>query len=98
MLSVLFKQKTAYEMRISDWSSDVCSSDLEDVMINRPDDLYPVVLQPLHRLFERLGVLHLKRKVLNPGRRVGIEVHRLGFRQGIGRASYLERVIKYVSI
>src|SRR3546814_3612111 len=31
-LSVLFfffKQKTAYEMRISDWSSDVCSSDLE---------------------------------------------------------------------
>src|SRR3546814_10198232 len=25
----LFKQKTAYEMRISDWSSDVCSSDLE---------------------------------------------------------------------
>src|SRR3546814_8365647 len=30
MYSVLFffKQKTAYEMRISDWSSDVCSSDL----------------------------------------------------------------------
>src|SRR3546814_16790673 len=26
-----FKQKTAYEMRISDWSSDVCSSDLIDV-------------------------------------------------------------------
>src|SRR3546814_9753312 len=25
----LFKQKTAYEMRISDWSSDVCSSDLQ---------------------------------------------------------------------
>src|SRR3546814_8424015 len=24
----LFKQKTAYDMRISDWSSDVCSSDL----------------------------------------------------------------------
>src|SRR3546814_7678669 len=28
-LIFLFKQKTAYEMRISDWSSDVCSSDLE---------------------------------------------------------------------
>src|SRR3546814_799518 len=27
-----FKQKTAYEMRISDWSSDVCSSDLETVV------------------------------------------------------------------
>src|SRR3546814_18061006 len=26
-----FKQKTAYEMRISDWSSDVCSSDLRDI-------------------------------------------------------------------
>src|SRR3546814_5314131 len=28
-----FKQKTAYEMRISDWRSDVCSSDL-DVLVN----------------------------------------------------------------
>src|SRR3546814_1718123 len=26
-----FKQKTAYEMRISDWSSDVCSSDLQSI-------------------------------------------------------------------
>src|SRR3546814_10079687 len=32
-----FKQKTAYEMRISDWSSDVCSSDLSDV--ERPMEL-----------------------------------------------------------
>src|SRR3546814_3376573 len=31
-----FKQKTAYEMRISDWSSDVCSSDLELVQPGRP--------------------------------------------------------------
>src|SRR3546814_1485699 len=29
----VFKQKTAYEMRISDWSSDVCSSDLKTVSI-----------------------------------------------------------------
>src|SRR3546814_7572974 len=28
-LFFFFKQKTAYEMRISDWSSDVCSSDLK---------------------------------------------------------------------
>src|SRR3546814_3052367 len=27
-----FKQKTAYEMRISDWSSDVCSSDLSSAL------------------------------------------------------------------
>src|SRR3546814_3922801 len=32
--SWLFKQKTAYEMRISDWSSDVCSSDLPDSFAN----------------------------------------------------------------
>src|SRR3546814_8859038 len=33
--SVFFKQKTAYEMRISDWSSDVCSSDLtRDCRVN----------------------------------------------------------------
>src|SRR3546814_6813808 len=56
MLSVIFllldffffKQKTAYEMRISDWSSDVCSSDLyhsiytagsaAKLMINQPND------------------------------------------------------------
>src|SRR3546814_17455358 len=36
VLSVVFffKQKTAYEMRISDWSSDVCSSDLKT--LSRP--------------------------------------------------------------
>src|SRR3546814_20781304 len=34
-----FKQKTAYEMRISDWSSDVCSSDLiEYAPFNDPDN------------------------------------------------------------
>src|SRR3546814_7364770 len=31
ILFFFFKQKTAYEMRISDWSSDVCSSDLDPV-------------------------------------------------------------------
>src|SRR3546814_17670892 len=32
-LFFFFKQKTAYEMRISDWSSDVCSSDLPTDMV-----------------------------------------------------------------
>src|SRR3546814_4612969 len=31
-----FKQKTAYEMRISDWSSDVCSSDLTELTMHMP--------------------------------------------------------------
>src|SRR3546814_2279016 len=34
----VFKQKTAYEMRISDWSSDVCSSDLIQVGFFLLDD------------------------------------------------------------
>src|SRR3546814_9476635 len=34
----MFKQKTAYEMRISDWSSDVCSSDLEQVLEQAAED------------------------------------------------------------
>src|SRR3546814_19791014 len=33
LLFCFFKQKTAYEMRISDWSSDVCSSDLLETAI-----------------------------------------------------------------
>src|SRR3546814_2754646 len=32
-LFFVFKQKTAYEMRISDWSSDVCSSDLGKLIV-----------------------------------------------------------------
>src|SRR3546814_3208527 len=35
-----FKQKTAYEMRISDWSSDVCSSDLVICQSQEPETLY----------------------------------------------------------
>src|SRR3546814_7078922 len=39
ILSIFFvKQKTSYEMRISDWSSDVCSSDLPEDIEGRHDD------------------------------------------------------------
>src|SRR3546814_9903374 len=38
MYIFFFKQKTADEMRISDWSSDVCSSDLESLM--RPFQMF----------------------------------------------------------
>src|SRR3546814_13361161 len=38
-----FKQKTAYEMRISDWSSDVCSSDLSADIPARPFPRRPSV-------------------------------------------------------
>src|SRR3546814_9190604 len=39
-LFFFFKQKTAYEMRISDWSSDVCSSDLRDLALQALDDSF----------------------------------------------------------
>src|SRR3546814_12471480 len=45
-----FKQKTAYEMRISDWSSDVCSSDL------RTDLPASAGLQPVDHRLHRLDV------------------------------------------
>src|SRR3546814_1246828 len=48
-----FKQKTAYEMRISDWSSDVCSSDLAEHCLayghRRGDDPVSAVFRPAAR-------------------------------------------------
>src|SRR3546814_9623440 len=38
ILLFFFKQKTAYEMRISDWSSDVCSSDLIAILAQPRED------------------------------------------------------------
>src|SRR3546814_9474680 len=52
MCFFFFKQKTAYEMRISDWSSDVCSSDLLERAC--PDD--PVrAVQPAIQRCDVLG-------------------------------------------
>src|SRR3546814_8519848 len=46
MLFFFCKQKTAYDMRISDWSSDVCSSDLLSTSPSAPlDTLWLIVLQ-----------------------------------------------------
>src|SRR3546814_8936624 len=42
-----FKQKTAYEMRISDWSSDVCSSDLH---LASPSTWRPTSASPLYTI------------------------------------------------
>src|SRR3546814_1884186 len=42
-----FKQKTAYEMRISDWSSDVCSSDLPWMWLGFDIGLGPAADRPL---------------------------------------------------
>src|SRR3546814_17092107 len=51
-----FKRKTAYEMRISDWSSDVCSSDLHDiegcVRLGMEDRRKELAISQLHSLFQ----------------------------------------------
>ena len=47
-----FKQKTAYEIYQCDWSSDVCSSDLEDVLLGKTDE----------RLLERQTKINIDRK------------------------------------
>src|SRR3546814_10284674 len=87
-----FKQKTAYEMRISDWSSDVCSSDLGH---EGRDKIIAVVI----------ARLHADRRLL-PGAfaRLGQQVRFQLIRQEIvglalieiGRASCRERVCQYV--
>src|SRR3546814_3260898 len=61
-----FKQKTAYEMRISDWSSDVCSSDLAELCRTRQGQLARLFRLDARghargricRAVERLGPLH----------------------------------------
>src|SRR3546814_4277878 len=50
-----FKQKTAYEMRISDWSSDVCSSDLGAVVGAQQQQ------QPADRAADRAALLRRQR-------------------------------------
>src|SRR3546814_18924455 len=55
MLCFFCKQKTAYEIRISDWSSDVCSSDL----IAAADALQPVI-EIEHDLVERQHIGDLR--------------------------------------
>src|SRR3546814_6294906 len=80
----LFKQKTAYEMRISDWSSDVCSSDLRD-----PRPRYERAAQPAHRVRAQ------HRAIAEADEDDAIEIGERGPSQ-IGRASCRERVCQYV--
>src|SRR3546814_2045020 len=99
-----FKQKTAYEMRISDWSSDVCSSDLASLVVAADGEEHCVGLALAHRV-SALVVAHdaalggdvLVEEVggLPPGG--GDLGPRSAPQRGeIGRASCRERVCQYV--
>src|SRR3546814_6666418 len=103
MVVFFFKQKTAYDMRISDWSSDVCSSDLPAVAARRDGETLArrTLLarlcahhRPAHgRLFRADPVLLLYPEMDSEDRR------RYGVRRRageIGRASCRERVCTYV--
>src|SRR3546814_9307419 len=92
---LLFKRKTAYEMRISDWSSDVCSSDLDEVLVavvvggqtgvDRVADVAHAQLQAVagFRLQVRVGDR-------------GVAEHHVGESDEIGRASCRDSVCQYV--
>src|SRR3546814_9680043 len=83
-----FKQKTAYEMRISDWTSDVCSSDLRIlrrllVLFEKSDELEHLghrtarLLRPVPRTLRAYGQQHDRHFILGQselaGHRFGIE-------------------------
>src|SRR3546814_4876519 len=93
-----FKQKTAYEMRISDWGSDVCSS-----------DLFLCILRLLLLLLNRVSVLLLqvtrcRNATLGPHTpcivhmymHIASNARTKSASQEIGRASCRERVCQYV--
>src|SRR3546814_1727796 len=83
-----FKQKTAYEMRISDWSSDVCSSDLKEM----PIDVSNVAIWNAKTgKGDRVGY-----RIEGEGeKRRKVRVFKSNSEQ-IGRASCRERVCQYV--
>src|SRR3546814_9247961 len=88
-----FKQKTAYEMRISDWSSDVCSSDL---CAQGEGRALPGAERQLRGQGQRReGRVALRgRPAFVPGR-LG-QRFPAPARREIGRASCRERVCQYV--
>src|SRR3546814_10649249 len=96
-LFFFFKQKTAYDVRISDWSSDVCSSDLaldvkgsiENVPVNIARAVWPLQLSPHARSWV---AKNMKDGTLSKGA-FAIDVPA---NLQIGRASCRERVCQYV--
>src|SRR3546814_7056656 len=67
-----FKQKTAYEMRISDWSSDVCSSDL--IALARAPDLVEAGAHRLVDLLRRVGFMVIAEPDMVRARELEVDV------------------------
>src|SRR3546814_3879294 len=94
-----FKQKTAYEMRISDWSSDVCSSDLPLIPRHIASRLVMQVrasgtpLIPTRKIVDFLGIRAMEGGDGGLSTSLAASSYRS---QEIGRASCRERVCQYV--
>src|SRR3546814_7471715 len=102
-----FKQKTAYDMRISDWSSDVCSSDLlgEALQLRKQREIVVAVLAEAEARIDHEALLfdarHLRgedalgQEAVHVGDDVVVArgvLHRTRLAEQIGRASCRERV------
>src|SRR3546814_7018460 len=108
MIRYIFKQKTAYELRISDWSSDVCSSDLAGILRALSGGRLRPEGHPRQFDLRRSGTHACRRRHLGRARDVLLEpaelptaphgndrgYRRLGFE--LGSASCRERVRQYV--
>src|SRR3546814_2983275 len=101
---IFFKRTTAYEMRISDWSSDVCSSDLAVALQYAVDRhvrrgrfrrslLRRRRLDPLHHTHAACPCFIAKKALMSPAESA-VKARILG--NQIGRASCRERVCQYV--
>src|SRR3546814_6681129 len=96
---IIFKQKTAYEMLISDWSSDVCSSDLWEEA-GKGDRFMSITTRiEVKPLSDACGAeivgADLGTELPKP---VVDEIQQAWYdHQAIGRASCRERVCQYVS-
>src|SRR3546814_8062126 len=96
---LFFKQKTAYEMRISDWSSNVCSSDLAQCVSHHHTSPLPFSFSSFPLFLLRIE--NERRAQCNrQHRRAGCTVvHRAALflrDKQIGSASCRERVCQYV--
>src|SRR3546814_5671066 len=88
-----YKQKTAYEMRISDWSSDVCSSDLGNAILDGMAGLWCVQVgygrkELADAAYDQMLELPYYNTFFKTATPPTI--------QQIGRASWRERVCQYV--
>src|SRR3546814_2173991 len=103
MCVFFFKQKTAYEMRISDWSSDVCSSDLDIYVVPAAEDSGVAIGAAFLGWWELGGkALGTRLNVDRPGRASSPKIVDAAIvalpdvQDEIGRASWRERVCQYV--